>query len=568
MSTATSIEAPGDAELISAVRGGDIDAYGTLFERHVEAARRLARQLVPAGDAEDLVSEAFVKVLGVLQRGGGPDVAFRAYLLTSVRRLQVDRFRAGAKLHTTDDMEAFDPGVPFVDTAVEGFESAAAARAFASLPERWQLVLWHTEVEGDKPADIAPLLGMSANSVSALAYRAREGLRQAFLTQHAAELEEDGCRWTHGQLGAYVRSAVSRRDAAKVEAHLGECRSCMAIYLELTEVNSNLGALLAPILLGGVATAYLGTTAAAGSLPVGLGLVVGRIRDLVAGHAGTAAVAGVAASSVIVAGGVVIGIGGSGKAPTDPAALRPSTPSTTTSATTGTDPERSPGARRSARPRRPAEVVLTPGDQVEVLAPVQDPTTDPALPPGQTPDPTQTPAPTDDPGPTPGATPSSTPGATPSSTPSPTPSATPSPTPTTVPTASPSSTPSPTPSATPSATPSPTPTPPPPVQPDPAVSGSVGGGRPTYDVVLRVAGLPSGATAVLVVEATAANVVRSSDGRCTVSRTRATCQVSGSDLSPLTVEVVAPQGAEVVASLTPAVADPSPGNNTWRATLA
>ena len=96
MSVATSVEAPSDAELISAVRGGDLDAYGTLFERHVDAARRLARQLAPAGDAEDLVSEAFVKVMGVLQRGGGPDLAFRAYLLTSVRRLQVDRFRAGS----------------------------------------------------------------------------------------------------------------------------------------------------------------------------------------------------------------------------------------------------------------------------------------------------------------------------------------------------------------------------------------------------------------------------------------------------------------------------------------
>ena len=127
MSVATSLEAPSDAELISAVRGGDVDAYGTLFERHVDAARRLARQLVPPADADDLVSEAFVKVLGVLQRGGGPDLAFRAYLLTAVRRLQVDRIRAASRLHTTDDMEAFDPGVPFRDTAVEGFESAAAA---------------------------------------------------------------------------------------------------------------------------------------------------------------------------------------------------------------------------------------------------------------------------------------------------------------------------------------------------------------------------------------------------------------------------------------------------------
>ena len=141
-----------------------MSAYGELFARHGDAARRLARQLVPRPDADDLVSEAFAKVLNVLLRGGGPDVAFRAYLLTAVRRLHVDKIRAGARLTTTDDLTPFDPGVPFADTVVAGFEGGAAAKAFASLPERWQLVLWHLEVEGQKPADVAPLLGMSANS--------------------------------------------------------------------------------------------------------------------------------------------------------------------------------------------------------------------------------------------------------------------------------------------------------------------------------------------------------------------------------------------------------------------
>ena len=58
-----------DAALIAAVRGGDTDAYGVLFERHVDAARRLARTLARDGDADDLVSEAFAKVLPVLVRG-------------------------------------------------------------------------------------------------------------------------------------------------------------------------------------------------------------------------------------------------------------------------------------------------------------------------------------------------------------------------------------------------------------------------------------------------------------------------------------------------------------------
>lgn len=301
------VDERGDAELITAVRAGDVGAYGELFSRHVEAARRLARQLVSAGDVDDLVSEAFAKVLGVLQRGGGPDLAFRAYLLTAVRRLHVDRIRATARLHSTDDLTPFDPGVPFRDTLVEGFENATAAKAFASLPERWQQVLWHTEVEGQRPAEIAPLLAMSPNAVSALAYRAREGLRQAYLSLHASDIDDDACARTRAELGAYVRGGLARRDAARVEQHLRECRRCTAIYLELTEVNSGLRALLAPLLLGSAAAAYLASTGtSAGTAAGGLVLLLGRARDAVVSHAPTAAVAGAAASAVVA--GTVIAV--------------------------------------------------------------------------------------------------------------------------------------------------------------------------------------------------------------------------------------------------------------------
>lgn len=464
----TSPETLSDAELISAVRGGDVEAYGTLFERHAEAARRLARQLVSAGDAEDLVSEAFVKVLTVLQRGGGPDVAFRAYLLTAVRRLRVDRLRAGSKLHTTDDMEAFDPGVPFRDTAVEGFENAAAAKAFASLPERWQLVLWHTEVEGSKPADIAPLLGMSANSVSALAYRAREGLRQAFLSQHAAELEDDTCRWTHQQLGAYVRNAIARRDAAKVEAHLQECRPCTAVYLELTEVNSNLSAILAPLLLGGVATAYVASVST--SAPVGVALVLGRLRDLVVQNAATSAVAGVASSVAVVGAVAVIAGGGTAPLPSDPTAA-PSLVPSSSAAVAGVEPETT--KERAADPRvqaatAPVVVALPATDTIPV--PV---TTEPPVP-------VPTPVETTE------AVPTPTPTATPTSSPTATPTATPTGTPTSIPTATPTASPPvpPTPTVTPPVPPTPVVTPPvtPPVTPTPTLEPSTSPtGSPTSE---------------------------------------------------------------------------------------
>ncbi|WP_229051530.1 sigma-70 family RNA polymerase sigma factor [Aeromicrobium sp. Leaf350] len=269
-------EQVGDVDLIAAVRAGDTVAYGVLFERHRAAAERLARQLVSGLGADDLVSDAFLKVLGVLQRGGGPDEAFRAYLLTSVRRLHIDGLRSSQRERTTDDEQTLDRPVEFIDPAAMEFERGAAGEAFRSLPERWQLVLWHLDVEGQNPADVAPLLGMAPNSVSALAYRAREGLRRAYLQQHLAPTLDAECRDTTTKLGAHVRHGLAARDTRKVEEHLDTCARCTGLYLELRDVNSSLGAVLGPILLGSAATGYLGAATTAGTAGVlGAGTAAG-----------------------------------------------------------------------------------------------------------------------------------------------------------------------------------------------------------------------------------------------------------------------------------------------------
>ncbi|HEY0487488.1 MAG TPA: sigma-70 family RNA polymerase sigma factor [Mycobacteriales bacterium] len=248
----------GDAELITATRGGDSAAFGALYLRHVDAARRLARSLVrDPSDVDDLVAESFAKILSTLRDGGGPDLAFRAYLLTALRNTFYDRIRRDRRLEVTGDMEPHDPGVPFVDTALEGLERSLAARAFARLPERWQMVLWHLEVEGETPAEVAPLLGLTPNGVSALAYRARERLRQAYLQEHIADHAGVDCEWTAERLGAHVRGGLSRRETARVRDHLDACPRCHLLYVELAEVNSGLRGLLAPLVLGSAAAGYL-----------------------------------------------------------------------------------------------------------------------------------------------------------------------------------------------------------------------------------------------------------------------------------------------------------------------
>jgi RNA polymerase sigma factor (sigma-70 family) len=175
-----------DTDLLDAVRAGDTAAYEALYLRHAGAARGLAYALVGrTADAEDLVAETFAKVLATLRAGRGPQLAFRAYLCTTLRHLRYDRLRHERQLELTDDLTRYESGVPFDDTVLDQVERSYAARAFAQLPERWQQVLWHTAVEGEPLARVAPLLGLTPNAVAALAFRARAGLRQMYLQERS-----------------------------------------------------------------------------------------------------------------------------------------------------------------------------------------------------------------------------------------------------------------------------------------------------------------------------------------------------------------------------------------------
>src|SRR5665648_595819 len=284
-----------DAELITAVRSGESAAFGVLYERHAGAARAVAHQYSNASaDAEDAVADAFQRVFSTIQGGAGPDVAFRAYLFTVVRRVAMTRIEGTRRVQTTDDMATFEAAIGPVESTEEptlaGFERSVVSRAYKSLPERWQAVLWYTEVENLTAAEIAPVLGLTANGVAALAYRAREGLRQAYLQQHLATPSSEACTIVNAKLGAYVRGGLAKRETALVESHLDECGDCRALVLELGDVNHDMRAIIAPLVLGAIAIGVLHG--------VGFGGAVGA--------AAAAASAGAAAG----AGGVAVGSGG------------------------------------------------------------------------------------------------------------------------------------------------------------------------------------------------------------------------------------------------------------------
>ncbi|MCU1372539.1 MAG: hypothetical protein JWO77_3733 [Ilumatobacteraceae bacterium] len=127
-----------DSCLLQLVRDGDVSAYGEVFRRHRDAAIRYARRLAPdAATADDLVSDAFLRVLQAMQNGRGPHGAFRPYLFAAVRSVSVNFHAARERLVLKEpDEDTSDES----DGLAAMTDQAMVARAFASLPTRWVTV--------------------------------------------------------------------------------------------------------------------------------------------------------------------------------------------------------------------------------------------------------------------------------------------------------------------------------------------------------------------------------------------------------------------------------------------
>lgn len=280
-----------DQALLERLSNGDGGAYQELWARHIDAALRVARRVAP-GHAEDIASEAFLTVYSQVTNGTSTVSSFRAYLFTVMRNI-------AAKLHQENSRYVNDPemfleelsALEDASSSVEVVEESRTLLAsFLALPERWQRVLWLTEIEGRKRSDIATEFGLQPNAVSVLTRRARAGLREEWLRQQVPPtLTGD-----EGHIGALIPSLVigeitsSERD--RVQEHLGQCAPCRRAYgnvhaayrsrrkgaLLITSGFGALGVVLAP------ATTPLGVVSVAsalgiGALAAGAAAVVGGI---------------------------------------------------------------------------------------------------------------------------------------------------------------------------------------------------------------------------------------------------------------------------------------------------
>jgi RNA polymerase sigma factor (sigma-70 family) len=206
------------------------------------------------------VQEAYTKIFQTVKRGGGPTGSFRAYLFTAIRNTAASWGRAEREVAIESAEQIEDP-----DSSEEAAEAALdrgiTHSAFRSLPTRWQEVLWYTEIEQMKPREVAPLLDMKPVAVSQLAARAREGLREAWIQAHLANVADGSDhQWAIERLGAHTRGNLAPRDRKRLGAHLAGCARCTIVAEEAQHVGSRLAMVLLPLAIGiPAAGAYLAT---------------------------------------------------------------------------------------------------------------------------------------------------------------------------------------------------------------------------------------------------------------------------------------------------------------------
>lgn len=451
---------PSDTDLIGRMRSGDDTAYEELYRRHADAVRRYARTCCRDGHtADDLTAEVFARVLQAVRGGSGPEYAVRAYLLTTVRRVAanwttsakreqlVDDFAVfaaraarGSELSTMSAMSAVSADDGTLDLgadvrAMHEAEQSMAMQAFRSLPERWQAVLWHTEVEDESPSEVATLFGLDANGTRVLASRAREGLKQAYLQAHvsATLVTDEECSRYADRLGAHARGGLRTRAERGLRKHLGECVKCRLAAGQIKEVASGIPAVVPIAVIGWFGAAGYAKVAAlvaggAGAGAVGVGGAAAAASGSSSGGAGGGAAAseglGAPVRAGIAAGVVAVGIAAvvfalaGDEVPEEPVARpSPSAPMVQPEAPTPTPSPEPPEPEEEPEPAPPALVpALAP-------RPTPSPTPTPSPRPTQSSTPTPTPSPTPPPPPPPTAAPSPTPTPPPRPPPPPTPPA-------------------------------------------------------------------------------------------------------------------------------------------------
>lgn len=268
MATVTVVD-QSDVELLVRVRAGDALAEPVLLERHRAAVAELGESPCFAS-----VEASGRLALAMVRQSTDRELPFRATWLA---------------VHAQGKV----PATPTRDAVVWS--------AYQSLPAAWRLAVWHREVEGQRPREIARYLGMSEDQTVRALASAYAALKRRVAIAHTAAGVSSVCE---DIVNTYRFSPPSSLPTAEVRAlreHGRHCDDCLGLIRNLFLIEHTLRASLAHVAMGAAADAYLAHRPAVARLRVPASEQVHRQRRVNPVLASlSAAAVGAAAMSLVL----------------------------------------------------------------------------------------------------------------------------------------------------------------------------------------------------------------------------------------------------------------------------
>jgi RNA polymerase sigma factor (sigma-70 family) len=174
---------PTDWELMSAVRNGDLEKFGSLFDRHQQSLFNYFYRL--SGDAassEDLVQDVFLRMLKY-RRSFRHDSQFRAWMYQIARTARIDRFKRHREEQSSTQVPTLRSPQDGPDRCLEDAEqNVLLQKALLRLPEDKRELLVLARFQQMKYSEIGALLGIEASIVKVRVHRAIVELRDIALS--------------------------------------------------------------------------------------------------------------------------------------------------------------------------------------------------------------------------------------------------------------------------------------------------------------------------------------------------------------------------------------------------
>jgi RNA polymerase sigma-70 factor (ECF subfamily) len=176
LETPSRVSEPASREplLVDRARRGDANAFGELYELHLDRIYRYIHYRVGTVDqTEELTEHVFLKAWEAIRRYESRGLPFAAWLYRMAHNAVVDHYRASrptTPIDSTFDIE--DEKQNPADAVMAGVDRDELRQAISRLNPDQQRVILLRFVEGLSHADVASILGKSEGAVRVIQHRA------------------------------------------------------------------------------------------------------------------------------------------------------------------------------------------------------------------------------------------------------------------------------------------------------------------------------------------------------------------------------------------------------------